>query len=212
MKRAIPIVPTIVVVLAALLMVRLGFWQLGRLHEKEALLARYAANAGAAAVPIQSLWPVREGALYRRVTASCPTVTKWTTEAGRTKAGVVGWRHIALCGTGAEGPGLAVDVGTAQSATPPGWSGGVVQGRMTWAPTGQPLIARLFGAKGEESPMIVADTPAPGLEPTAPPDPQAITNNHLSYAIQWFFFAGTALVIYGILLWRRRVAPPEPRR
>lgn len=213
MTRRIPIVPTIVVVLAALLMVRLGVWQLHRLGEKEALLARFAVNATKPVVPFQSLWPVNETALYRRVTATCPTVLSWKTEAGRTGKDAVGWRHIALCGTGAEGPGLAVDVGTSQSATPPKWAGGNVTGRLTWAPDGQPLIARLVGAAGAESPMVVSETPAPGLEPTAAPDPSGIPNNHLSYAIQWFFFAATALIIYAIALWRRgRVAPSGPPR
>ncbi len=42
--RRVPILPTIVVVAAAAVMVLLGFWQLGRLEEKEAMIARYAAN------------------------------------------------------------------------------------------------------------------------------------------------------------------------
>lgn len=212
MKRTIPIVSTIVVLAAALLMVRLGFWQLSRLHEKEVLLAHYAANGTKPVVPFQSLWPIGETALYRRVTATCPDVLSWKTEAGRTATGVVGWRHIALCGTGAEGPGLEVDVGTSQSATAPKWTGGDVQGRLTWAPNPQPLVMRLMGAKAADSPLIVAETPAPGLEPTVQPDPSAIPNNHLSYAVQWFAFAGIALTIYAILLWRRRVAPSGPPR
>ncbi|HNJ47416.1 MAG TPA: SURF1 family protein, partial [Novosphingobium sp.] len=32
-----------------------------------------------------------------------------------------------------------------------------------------------------------------------------IPNNHLSYAVQWFLFAATALVIYGLAL-RKRLA------
>ena len=41
--RQLPLISTIVVVLAAAIMVGLGFWQLGRADEKEELLARYAA-------------------------------------------------------------------------------------------------------------------------------------------------------------------------
>src|ERR1700744_2734204 len=102
MRRAVPIVPTIIVLLAALLMVRLGVWQLHRLDEKKALLATYAGNADRPPVPIPALWPVDETSLYRRVTASCAIVAGWKTEAGRIADGTVGWRHIALCGSGAE--------------------------------------------------------------------------------------------------------------
>ena len=51
MQRTIPVVPTIIVLLAALLMIRLGVWQLHRLHEKEALRARYAANQAKPPLP-----------------------------------------------------------------------------------------------------------------------------------------------------------------
>jgi surfeit locus 1 family protein len=196
-------VPTLVVGLAVLLMVRLGFWQLHRLDEKTALVALYAANLDKPPVPIQALWPVAESSLYRRVTATCPNVIGWKSEAGRNKAGTVGWRHIALCGTGAEGPGLAIDVGLSQTSAAPGWTGGDVAGRLTWAPSAQPLIARAISVATPPSPMVVAADAAPGLEPTAPPDPAAVPNNHLSYALQWFAFAVIALVIYAILLWRR---------
>jgi surfeit locus 1 family protein len=43
------------------------------------------------------------------------------------------------------------------------------------------------------------------LQPNARPDPNDIPNNHLSYAVQWFLFALTALVIYGLAL-RKRLA------
>ena len=49
---------------------------------------------------------------------------------------------------------------------------------------------------------LVADTPAPGLEPSAAPSMDDIPNNHRMYAIQWFAFAVSALAIY--LLARRR--------
>ena len=51
---------------------------------------------------------------------------------------------------------------------------------------------------------LVAATPGPGLSASAPPSPVTIPNNHLSYAIQWFLFAGIALVIYVLALRGRR--------
>ena len=54
-----------------------------------------------------------------------------------------------------------------------------------------------------------AASPGPGLAASAPPSPDIIPNNHLSYAVQWFLFAGIALVIYTIAL-RQRWMKEEP--
>jgi cytochrome oxidase assembly protein ShyY1 len=213
MTRAVPVVPTIIVVLAAALMVRLGVWQLHRLHEKEALLARYAANAGRPPLPFAALFPVSDDALYRRTSFYCLDVVKWRAEAGRAADGTPGWRHIAACRTGAEGPGIAIDMGVSADAAAPAWKGGPVSGRLTRAPSDQPLIGRLFGrAAPPASPMIVSDRPAPGLKSSAQPNPADIPNNHLSYAVQWFLFAATALAIYAVALWQRwkKKAAPNP--
>lgn len=207
MTRRIPVLSTIVVVLAALLMARLGFWQLHRLHEKEALLARYAANRGKPPLPLAALSPVGDDALYRRSSSFCGEVAGWSAEAGRSRAGVPGWRHIARCRTGAGGPGIAIDMGVSRTSATPPWKGGPVAGRITWAPTAEPLVARLFVTPPPPAPMIVSDVAAPGLVPSAQPDPATIPNNHLSYAVQWFIFATLAVTIYGILLWRRRRLP-----
>ncbi len=43
MIRRLPVLPTLIVLIAAAVMVRLGFWQLDRLHQKEALLESFAA-------------------------------------------------------------------------------------------------------------------------------------------------------------------------
>lgn len=203
MTRHIPILPTVVVVLAALLMVRLGFWQIHRLHEKETLLARYSANAVKPTLPFVALFPINDDALYRRSSVHCLEVVGWAAEAGRAVDGNPGWRHIASCRTGAEGPGIVVDVGISAAPTNPQWNGGLVRGRLTWAPSSLPLIARLFSTSPAPSPMIVSDVAAPGLVPTAQPNPADIPNNHLSYAVQWFIFAAIALIIYGVALWQR---------
>lgn len=71
------------------------------------------------------------------------------------------------------------------------WSGGTVQG----------VIAPGAG----HSVRLIADPPVAGLAASAVPDPQSIPNNHWSYAIQWFLFAGVALVIYALAL-RKRLA------
>ena len=208
-RRRIPILPTVLVVAAALLMVRLGLWQLERRQEKAVLLARYAANQAKPPVAFAALWPVEAEDLFRRTAATCIQASGWRTEAGHTASGQTGWRHIAGCRTGAEGPGLLVDLGISQTAAAPAWKGGRVAGRLTWGPSGESILSHLTASAAPPTPMIVSDIAAPGLQPTQAPDPATIPNNHLAYAVQWFVFAGLALGIYAILLWRR-MRPTNP--
>jgi cytochrome oxidase assembly protein ShyY1 len=59
---------------------------------------------------------------------------------------------------------------------------------------------------------LTAATAVPPLAPGQPPSLGTIPNNHRFYAIQWFFFAAAALVIYVLALRGRRrpTLPPEP--
>lgn len=189
-RTRIPIVPTLVVLAAVIGMVMLGLWQVRRLHEKEALLAQYAAAPGKPAVAWPVV-PVRDGALlYRRSGGLCLEPTVWTARAGRSRSGENGWRHIVLCRTGAEGPGMAVDMGWSREPEDPvGWTGGRVTGTID--------------ADRDHVLLLVSDQAAPGLTPSLRPSPEDIPNNHFAYAVQWFAFAGIALVIYAIALRRR---------
>ena len=207
--RRPPFWPTLIVLFAALLMVRLGVWQLHRRDEKRVLLAHYAANLGRRPIALAGL-TIDDTALYRVAGALCLQPTAWQVEAGRSASGQSGWRHIAICRTGAEGPGFAADMGISQSPAALAWAGGPVRGRLIWRPSAQPLIARLWGATPDHFPMIVAERPAAGLAPTAQPDPATIPDNHLSYAVQWFIFAGLSLLIYALALRRRSVARGKP--
>lgn len=206
MKR-LPLVPTLVVALAVAVMIALGVWQLQRKAEKEALLARYAANVSAPVAALPRMLDDKQ--LFRRFSLFCLEPTGWTT-AG---AGAEGFRHIAECRLGAEGPVIAVDAGTARDpAFKPHWRGGEVTGSLTHAPdSGSALWRWLTGDRTPPGMMIVAEQAAPGLHPTARPSPQSIPNNHLAYAVQWFIFAAIALVIYVLALARRlRAAPGAP--
>lgn len=189
MRHRIPILPTLLVALAAAGMVWLGVWQLHRLHWKEALLAQYAAAAHKPPVAFprdltdQSL-------LFRRSEAFCLQPVGWRASAGRNRAGQPGWRHVVDCRTGVEGPGLAVDMGwSEQSDAPTGWKGGEITG--------------VIGPDRGGQILIVSDAAAPGLAPSQPPSLDDIPNNHLAYAVQWFIFAALAVGIYAIALARR---------
>ena len=61
--------------------------------------------------------------------------------------------------------------------------------------------------------MIVSDAPAPGLAVSPLPNPSSVPNNHFSYAVQWFLFAGIAVIIYVLALrrrWREGAASVRP--
>ncbi len=193
MLRRLPVLPTLLVLVAVGIMIRLGFWQLDRLHQKEALLARYAAAGTLSAVVA---WPrdpdAAESSLYRRSRIDCREVTGATAIAGQDAAGEAGQAHVALCRL-ADGGTARVVLGWSRDPAAPDWRGGLVTG--TIAP----------------GPRLVADPPLAGLAANARPDPSSIPNNHLSYAVQWFLFAGVALVIY-VLALRKRLADTATRR
>ena len=205
MKRP-PIIATLVVAAAVATMIWLGVWQFQRRGEKEALIALYRANLGKPAISFPVLPPVPDEAMFRPSSVMCLAVVGWQVEGGRSADGGVGYRHIALCRTGAEGPGAMIDMGVAASpAFKPVWSGGPVTGTISTAPEHHSVVARLFDTLPPPRPMLVASRPAPGLEPSARPSPESIPNNHLAYTIQWFIFAATATIIYGLALRRRSV-------
>lgn len=203
MKR-LPIVPTMIVLMAVAAMIALGVWQLQRATWKEALIARYTANRNLPPMAYPPLGPVADDALFRKSRVTCLRVSAWRTEGGSTPSGQPGYRHIAECVTGAEGPGALIDMGVA--ADPkfvPVWKGGVVDGLITTEPNHASLLSGVFGTKRVLRPMLVADVPGPNMAASAPPSVDGISNNHLAYAVQWFIFAALALVIYGLALRRR---------
>lgn len=188
MTRRPPIVATTIVLLAVATMVALGFWQLDRRAEKEALLADYArAQRNTAEVA----WPLSPRdyprALYRHARVTCAEVEAVEPMAGRSASGRSGWAIIAQCRRPAGG-GASVALGWSERPELRGWRGGEVTG--------------IIGSAGRGI-RLVASPPVAGLEPLAPPDPAAVPNNHLSYAVQWFAFAATALLIYLLALRRR---------
>lgn len=179
--KQIPVIATVIVALAVAIMIALGFWQLGRADEKEALLERYASVAPDAPSIAYPADDAIEASLYQRVEVQCQRVSGMRSTAGTNPVGVKGWAQIARCELGS---GQSADVALGWSRAPDevAWQGGMVAGVL--APHGK----------------IVADPPLADLGPLAKPDPADLPNNHLSYAVQWFLFALVALVIYGLAL------------
>lgn len=188
MTRArVPVLATLVVLLAVGPMIGLGVWQLKRLAWKEALLARYTAAVDAPAeVPFpRNAQAVTDG-LYRRSRVTCLGISGEGAVSGRNASGNAGWVVTAQCAT--QAGSAEIVLGWSDQPVHPAWSGGTVTGTLGPGLNG---TARLF-----------ADPPLAGLAPLARPDPRNIPNNHFAYAIQWFLFAGVALVIYVLALRR----------
>jgi surfeit locus 1 family protein len=187
--RRVPIFATTVVLVAVAIMIALGFWQLGRKAEKEALLARYEQVRGMSAAVS---WPrspdAFPAALYRRSRIDCARVVSMEPVSGRSNQGRAGWAQIAHCRL-LDGGLAKVAIGWSPRPEPVLWSGGEVSG--------------IVGPAGKSGIRLVAAPAQAGLEPLAAPDPSNLPNNHLSYAVQWFAFAATALVIYLLALRRR---------
>ena len=196
--RRVPVIPTVLVAFAVAAMIGLGLWQLlDRLPRKEAYLTHLAANP--AKPPIAFPDRPDDRLLFRRASIRClPQVP-----IRRAGAGAAGFRLIATCRTGAEGPGAQVQLGTTHD--PRGivaWNGGRVSGYISHAPDTRPLIAGLFDRTPTPL-MLVADASPRGLAANSPPDLSAVPNNHLAYGVQWFLFAGIAAIIYALALRRR---------
>lgn len=183
--RRIPIIPTVIVLAAVAVMIALGLWQLDRMAQKEALLARYAV---AQTMSSEAEWPQDpsqlEDVLFRHARIDCRSAGPDRPMSGRNADDQAGWAHVFACDLG-DGRKADVVMGWSKQPTSLSWSGGEVAGVI--APGGR----------------LIADQPLAGLEASARPDPRDVPNNHWSYAAQWFLFALTALVIYALALRKR---------
>lgn len=188
-----PVLPTILVGAAVATMIGLGVWQLERAQWKEGLLTRYDQAANLPPVAWPNMVADVEPLYFRRASGFCLEVTGWKPTAGRNRNGESGWSLVAACRTGAEGPGMQVDMGWSKESRPPVWRGGEVSG--------------VIVPDSEHRIRLVSGTAAPGLEPSQPPSAETIPNNHRFYAYQWFFFAAAAALIFILALRRRQVAP-----
>ncbi len=190
--RRLPVLATLIVLAAVMTMIGLGIWQLQRKAEKEALVARYALARDLPPVRLPDIATVTPDLLYRRAIGRCLRVTDRRSEGGRDANGRSGWVQLAGCNGSNVRPGFQVVLG--------------------W--TDQPTLVTEFNdprndlagiiARGRGGiPRLVLTEPISGLAPAQLPSPKDVPNNHLFYAIQWFFFAAGAAVIYVLALQRR---------
>jgi cytochrome oxidase assembly protein ShyY1 len=191
MSRRVPVVASLLVALAVATMIALGVWQISRAHWKDLLLRQYSTAPKLPPIAFPTAPMKGELPLYRWATGFCLKPVGQRAIAGENRQGEPGYVHIVQCATGAEGPGMAVEIGWSKDPNAKWqWPGGPVTGMI--APD------RLQGIR------LVAASAPPGLQPSAMPSLAEIPNNHRFYAIQWFLFAGIALAIY-ILALRKRL-------
>jgi surfeit locus 1 family protein len=195
MTKRFPIVPTIVVLAAVAVIIGLGVWQLKRARWKEGLLAQY--SRAETLPPIT--WPTvplgdAQLPLFRHATGLCLRTVGKRAVGGENAAGDPGYVQIVDCVTGAEGPGMSVELGWSRDPNAKfNWSGGLVSG--------------IIVPDRRSRMRLVAATAPPGLEPSKPPEVASISpitpTVHRGYAATWFSLAAIALVIFGLAVRKR---------
>jgi len=188
MIRRLPLFATLVVALAVATMVGLGIWQISRAQQKEDLLAQLRAAQTLPPIPYpKDRVSDEDRLLFRRAHATCRQPADRRTVAGRSISDEVGYVHIVRCKTASSDQGLSVAIGWSKDPNASiDWAGGEVQG--------------MIAADSQTGMRIVAEQPAPGLQPVQPPSLESIPNNHRGYVATWFAFAALALLIYALAL------------
>ncbi len=195
MTKRLPLLPTIIVGAAIAVLIGLGAWQLKRAVWKERLLARFAASEQLPPITWPTV-PIKgdQLPLFRHATGVClRPIGKWAI-AGENRAGEPGYVQIIDCATGAEGPGMSVEVGWSKNPNV----------RIAWP--GGPVSGIIVPDKRTRMRLVAATAP-PGLEPSRPPSVESVSPitpaGHRMYAATWFALALAALIIYSIAIVKR---------
>ncbi len=229
--------PTLFVLPALVLLIGLGIWQLHRLDEKAALLARI--DAGLAAAPVTLPATIGDPVAwdYRRVeVAGVFLHDRELYLTGRTFRGQAGLQVVTpLRRTDAAAPGQVIlvnrgwvpndrrDRGTRPDGLPAAEVAvsGIVRrppdrGWMQpdnepaanlWFWVDLPAMSLAAGIAPEPTLILEADAQAADLLPIGGQTRRDIPNDHLQYAITWFGFAAILVVIY--LMYLRRLAADD---
>jgi cytochrome oxidase assembly protein ShyY1 len=201
MTRRLPIIPTMVVLGAVAVLVWLGAWQLQRAKWKERLLVRYAQAEKLPPIAFPTV-PLHDDQLplFRHATGVCLRVVAVRAIGGENRAGEPGYVQILDCATGAEGPGLSVEVGWSKDPN----------AKVNWA--GGPVSGIIVPDRRSRMRLVAASAP-PGLQPSKIPDVSAASPvtpaGHRGYAATWFALAAIALVIYALAVRKRLKEQPK---
>ena len=213
--------PTLMMALGGLaILLGLGFWQLGRIPQKEAEIARIDAYIGDAPMELpETLSP--EADEYRPVEVSGVIEDDELHVLVSTRDYGAGFRIIAAF-TMDNGRRIMIDRGYVTAEFK---DGARVLGPRTiignlhwpderdgWIPEDDTVnnywyardVGKMAAALGTEPVLVVAREDAGvGILPM-PVTTENIPNNHFSYAVQWFLFAAVWVGMTSVLLWRIR--------
>jgi surfeit locus 1 family protein len=199
MIRRLPIMPTIVVAIVVALCIAAGVWNLQRAKLHQAELKSYEAASRLPAIAFPTVPMSNEHLpIYRFATGNCLRVVNRRTTVGENRTGEPGFGIILDCATGAEGPGMSVQVGWSKNPNAAtNWKGGLVSGEIV--------------RDNKTRMRLVAATPAPGLEANGPVKATVSVSpqQNRGYALQFFSFAVIALGIYGLALRKRLRETPK---
>jgi surfeit locus 1 family protein len=218
-RQYFPIIPTILVGAAVIIMLMLGMWQLERRTEKAGQLVTYQANIQKTElVAMPMMRPVPDAALFRRTQVDCTPVGDSIIRGGKDRTvDTTIFRTLVKCAMPASNAVMAdkrqskaahyyLDIGGTDNLDQKIIYSLPIRttGMISMMP-GDGVFSRLIGTAQPPEMLIIADqAAATGLVPSAYPNVEDVPNDHLAYAIQWFLFAGFALLIYGLAL-RKRV-------
>jgi surfeit locus 1 family protein len=213
--------PFLFTLVVFLILVQLGAWQLRRLHWKEGLLARIDIATRNPPVPlagapeaftkvvVTGTWDVAHKALYgtdvRRGQLGAYVIEPLL-RAGMPPV-LVDRGFVANGVAVPDAPGEVRVVGYVRDAEPGSWWG-IKDDLREWHfyALDARAIAREMGMAQPESFTLVAMGDEAG-----PPEPARgfpeLSNNHLSYALQWFSFAVIDWVVFGVWWWKARRLP-----
>lgn len=221
---------TVATLIAFAILMALGFWQLNRLHQKEALLAAIHAGLAGDTRPLPAAVADPAPWAYKRVTVTGTfdhgREMHWFAPSVRDEVGY----HVLTPLIRTDGVAVLVDRGWVPEAMrdaatrPRGQLAGVVtvtgiaripRKPAFFVPAPRPERREWFGidlaamsktAGYPLAPLVVeADaTPNPGGLPMGGQTRVQIPNDHLQYAVTWFGFAATLIVIYIVYVRRRQ--------
>lgn len=210
MKR-VPILPTLVVLLALGTLVWLGVWQLQRREWKRDLIAQLEAAPKLPLLEPADFTAAMNGTQsiqYRRAELPCSpgTVLPYDVKGGSSAGGNSGYIILVSCRPNRKPPDIVAVAGWTMrpdAVSVPIMVDTVFKGLVIEHPYGD--------APGRPQFMLIPDTAVPPLQLSQRPDPGGLPDNHLSYAGQWFGLAAALVAIYGVWLRRRMVAAGRPR-
>jgi surfeit locus 1 family protein len=223
----------VVVLVVAGVFVRLGFWQISRLHEREASNHQIETNLRATTAPLAEIIALGGDLEYRHVTATGEYVPQFEVLLrNRSYEGQPGY-HVLTPLALSSGGTVLIDrgwvplaVGDAQGQPPPPEGTVRVEGVIRaskHAGSGlgpkDPATGALTAVFWPDLDRLAAQMPGSlvpvylelrsqvpggdGEQPIPATDPVLTNGPHLSYAIQWFAFSMISLVGYWILTRRR---------